>query len=401
MQLFRSSRTGDRDFSLDVDRLATTLATLRALQSRSDTVLFGAQSYESLVQDESRFGLSPLRRSRNSHFVLEDNENGLRYTLGRPSDGFVLYLLARVDEIASVRLLRSPVFTTRLRQLDLFEGTPDIFAVVHATLPRVLTVRVDSAKAKGVTDLARHANAFLFQLTYNLDAPVVESRYLEDLVRSGRIVRERRSQLDDLAPPRRFYTPDLVYHYQMGVATDSPLLEYLSFYHVAEHFFEEVYNDDLINSVRERITQPDFSYRRKKDINELIREINRRLRIRGDAVAFSELEALRLTLARFVDPADLVTKVRAYDESLPAYFATTAVSFSGGDVVQLDDADSEKVIAALAKRIYKTRNAIVHSKEGDKGRYVPFQHDRVLVKELPLLRFIAEAIIVRTSQLFA
>jgi hypothetical protein len=51
----------------------------------------------------------------------------------------------------------------------------------------------------------------------------------------------------------------------------------------------------------------------------------------------------------------------------------------------------------LVQRIYFTRNAIVHSKDGEKGKYLPFSHEKQLVKEVPLLRFISEAIIISNS----
>jgi hypothetical protein len=395
---FKSRRGAEEDrWLLSRVRLSAVLTQLASLTARHDTVLFDGSTYESLVRDESRFGVSPIRRS--GVFELEDADAGITYRLSPPSDAFLLFLLSRASATASIRLLRGPLFSSRVMQRDLFgdDGRQDAFSAIRAYLPRVYTVSIRSAKAKSVNDLARHANAMLFQLTYNLDAPVVETRYLDDLLRTGRIVRNRRAKPDELEPPRRVYTADLVYHYQMGVATDNPLLEYLSYYHVAEHFFEEVFNDDLVEGIRDRITQPGFSHRRKKDVQDLIKEVSRRLRIRGESTSFSEPEALRLTLAKFVDIPTLATRVREYDPQLIDYYAQEQVVFSNGDTVALTTAATEPIIAALARRIYKTRNAIVHSKEGDRTRYIPFQHDKLLVKELPLLRFIAEDIIIRTS----
>lgn len=114
---------------------------------------------------------------------------------------------------------------------------------------------------------------------------------------------------------------------------------------------------------------------------------------------FSELEALRLALVKYVRRDELVGRVRSYDETLVQYYAQSQVSFCGGDSVDLESNDEPLVFEALARRIYKTRNAIVHSKDGDKSRYVPFEHDRVLAGEVPLMRFCAEAIIVSSSTL--
>ena len=156
----------------------------------------------------------------------------------------------------------------------------------------------------------------------------VSVRSLEEVVRRTRLRRIRRVKLDDLDPPRRIYDSDLVSHYQMGVATDSPLLEYLSYYHVAEHFFEAVFEDDLITHVRTALTQPGFSFRRKPDVRALIKLVRAKSRFQREDVTFSEPEALRLVLAKYVDIESIRGKLDTLEESLVPYYAKTPVSFA-------------------------------------------------------------------------
>lgn len=47
----------------------------------------------------------------------------------------------------------------------------------------------------------------------------------------------------------------------------------------------------------------------------------------------------------------------------------------------------------------RIKNSIVHSKSGEKAVYSPFVDDDALRKEIPLLRYIAEEIIIKTSSL--
>jgi hypothetical protein len=120
----------------------------------------------------------------------------------------------------------------------------------------------------------------------------------------------------------------------------------------------------------------------------------------GDRVHYDELKSLKLTLEKFIDPADLVGKLREYDESLIVHYKQDKVEFSGGDTVNLEITnDDQQIITLLSKRIYKTRNALVHSKDGSRDKFIPFKHDKVLVREVPLMRFIAEIIIVGSSKL--
>lgn len=168
---------------------------------------------------------------------------------------------------------------------------------------------------------------------------------------------------------------------------------------IIEYFFERVFNEELITRVKNKITLPDFSYKRESDIKQLIEEIKKSLKVRRDDTTFSEEEALRLTIVRYVDLVVLIQELNEYDNSLIAYYKTNTVSFSKGNIIDLENSDIPSVYKSISKRIYKTRNSIVHSKESDRSRYIPFEHDKRLVKEVPLLRFIAELIIMNTSNI--
>ena len=62
------------------------------------------------------------------------------------------------------------------------------------------------------------------------------------------------------------------------------------------------------------------------------------------------------------------------------------------------DNTPEKIYNSIKNRVYLVRNAIAHSKEGDKLRYEPFKHDKDLQKEIPLIRAISEEIIINSSK---
>ncbi len=94
---------------------------------------------------------------------------------------------------------------------------------------------------------------------------------------------------------------------------------------------------------------------------------------------------------------DLKEKIEIYNDELVQYYQDNIVSFSGGEKVDLSAIDQEEAYKLLSKRIYKTRNSLVHSKESEKKKYVPFNDDRILIKEIPLMRFIAESIIISDS----
>ena len=387
---------GGREHQLPLDRaqVEASLDLLRQMEAVGETALVAPRRYEMLVREEGRVWGSLVRRA---NIDIYDPDNGIRYVLSKPTNEYILFLLHAASRFGSVRVLMRPSPGNARIGYRYDEPPTDAFESLRTSLRGFLTLQVVSDRERTRSELERFSQAFLFNISYNLDTALVPQRHVEELLRPGRIARVRRGRAAELEPPRRHYVADLLYHYQLAVGTDNPMLEYVSYYHVAEHFFEEIFSDDLITNVRERLTSPDFSYRRKKDISLLIRQISRSVQLRNESVIFSESEALRLTLKKHIRLDSLLESVKDYDDSLVAYYRSTKVSFSGGDPMNLEENDEDKIYKALANRIYKTRNAVVHSKESERSKYMPYRDDSHLVKEVPLMRFVAEQIILSTS----
>lgn len=367
---------------------------LQELHEITDIVLYNNNTYEVLISEETRHAVSILWRTEK--IQKEDIENHITYNLSRPSDEYLSYIL--VKSYGTDFFRRQLGIRIRLRKyFEKFETGLDVFELLRFVLS-LITLQIYSETSKSYKEYIKYSNSFLFQLSYNSNIPLIELRYLQDVLGTNRLYYGRRSKIEDIEPPKRLYSIDLTYHYQMAISSESPMLAYISFYHIAEHFFDQVYNDDMIESVQNRITLPGFSTKRKKDIFELIKYINKRLRIRGEENSFNEQEALSLTLKKFINVDDLVNKLTAFDPELLDFYKNNTVKFSAGDTVDFFLVDTDQIFDKLSKRIYKTRNAIVHSKEGEKSKYTPFDDDRILLKEIPLLRFIGEDIIIKNSE---
>lgn len=386
-------------------RMEGLIESIEALEVSDETTLYGKRTYEVLVREESPVPGSWLQRSRAFPIRVSDPDLEIEYELGWASDEYLVLALRTLETLAAVRdFWRFPLRRSHSqRQLDLLEDEADaksdgmVEALRHAP-PRLMTLRIRTGRDRTLPQLQTYADAFLFQLSFNVDISLIPLRSFEELARRSRIRRIRRANLEEVDPPRRAYTSALIQHYQMGVATDNAALEFLSYYHVAESFFDSVFHDDLIDSIRDRLTRPDFSFRRKTDVQGLITHISKRLRFRQEEVVFSEEEALRLTLSKYLQPSELVESLEAVDPGLIEYYRDTEIGFAQGDRVDLRSDDIDGMLRFLARRIYKARNAVVHSKEGTKPKYVPFKHDPDLLREVPLVRLIAEQIILRSAR---
>ena len=365
---------------------------LKRKKIKDETILYDEYSYEALVKFETPLPIL-FRRFFEEDLSKEDPANGIVYELSKPTDEYLLFILDALIEseywkdIFRFFLLRVIRERTGMEKSEFFEFLSKFL--------RIYTLKIRSREPMSSDRFSKLATSFLFNLSYNLDIAVIEVRFLHELARS-KITRIRRSR--EIEPPRRIYNPDLVYHYQMAISTDSIPLQFLSFYHVIEHFFYDIYHEDLINTVKAKITSPDFSYKRKRDLENLIKLISQKIKYKDEELLYNEQEALYLTLKKYVRLDNLIAKLREYDESLIEYYQKNKVSFSKGASINFSLSDTENIFRQIADRIYKTRNSIVHSKEGGKPRYVPFRNDKELTMEIPLIRFIAEEIIINTSK---
>lgn len=390
----------DVEFIVQKERLTSLFSDYNSFELSDDSILLSKNSIEFLISFESARPMLSYSLFRDkASIVLEDKTNDLKYEIGLPSDVYLIHTLVMFKKYNIYKSMpRGIMFTRMARGYE--KGTIDLIGFLKTILPRFYSLRIFSGTKRIKSELEELSQACLFHLGYNLNLPVVMIKSTEEFYGSDKILRLRRSRPDELDPPRRKYTMSLISHYQLAISTDSAPLQYLSFYHIIEHFYELVFNEDLINTLKNEITKPDFSYNRKKDITKVIDIIKKRLKVRADEFIFDELDALKLTLKKHFNNFEKVNEeLVLYDKELINYYKTNKVSFSEGNTVNLESDNIDEIYSNLAKRIYLTRNSIVHSKEGNKPKFVPFQHEKELWKEIPLIRFMSEEIIINNSRL--
>ena len=389
------------DFTIQKDLINSIFSSLDTLDMEGETVLYGDNSYETLISFEDSYRGLPFTgpHIRGQKINKEDSDNKLTYEISVPTDEYLIFILQQIiDKEHGQRIMRPITSRFVERFLEEYGEKGDLLQLIKRAIPKLYTLKITSSSNRSLNQFSDFANSFMFNYAYNLDRSIIEVKFIDNLIRSNRLSKMRRARIDDIDPPRRIYNPDLIYHYQMAVSSDSPLLQFLSYYHIIEHFFNEISNQDLIETLKIKLTDPCFSYRRKKDLMEIVKIIENKRKTQGDGFRYKELNSLLLTLKKYVNFEDIKKQIEKYDITLIDHYKNNSVSFSKGDTVDLNS-NSNETYKNLAGRIYETRNAIVHSKEGDKPRYVPFKHDKDLIQEIPLIRFIAEHIIIHNSNL--
>lgn len=372
---------------------------LTLLHLGQEIEIHNKNSYEVLVRNENRF-------MTTKEISQKDTVNKINYGIGKPTDKYLVSFLYNLGLQDTPRILRSAIMSHRLRRIyekDEKDDSPpadkNILEVIKEIIPRLETLQIDSQLPRKKNEFENLMYAFLFTIGYNLDYTFQPLRFMDEFIQPYKIAKLRRNTFSDIEPPKLTYISELVLHYQKGISSDSIEHQFLSFYHVLEHFFEKIYNDDIILSIKNELLKPNFSYKRTKDISSLVGFIQKRLKYKNEEFLINELEALELTLKKFVTDLEYLKKeLNTISSKLIEHFKTTEVSFSKGNRVNFENENENEIYTNLAKRIYYTRNSIVHSKETEKTKYIPFSDDKELLNEIYLLRLISEIVIINNSK---
>jgi len=388
----------DLEFRLKKKLFRETCAKLATYQTIEKFEIFDKRNYEVSLSLGSRFFYGNL-----DEISKKDTINGLEYILNSPSNEYLLFFIQNLFDLSQNEGLgRLPLMLHRLRNRMTHRNQEteniELFDLLKQIIPRFQTLQIISNNDKSIKDFESHSSSFLFTLGFNTDLSFLPTNITDDFKRAVRIGRIRRARIEDIEAPKRKYQQDLILYYQKGISSESADLQFLSFYHILEHFFEKIYNDDLVRTIYDKLTAPSFSYKRSKDLVSLVNVIQDKLKYKNEEFQINEPEALRLVLDKFIEDFDeLKNNIKIYDEVLLNYYKSNEVSFSKGNRVNFDE-ERSVILKNLRERIYKTRNSIVHSKDTDKIKYLPFKHDKELEKEIILMRIIAENIIIGSSE---
>lgn len=348
----------------------------------ADAMLIKQDYIEVAVQSQDRNRPAPFMRFEQEAY--EVNEHNYHFVTSKASQKYIFALFCSFYNSPD-RFAVSPM---RLYTREVITNAEDFFDSF-----RMYTVKIISPQSHSATELKRIFDAYIFNIAYNFNVPFAVSDFTNER-RFRRISTRRSGQLF----PYKQYKQDLTKYYQQAIATNLPFMQYLAFYHVAEFFFQSISEDEAFQVISNFITRPLFSPYKQEDVRNFYNIIKKKMRDQRDDGVWNEKNGLLLCLKRYIpDPSILKASINHIDSTAIEYYRTTLVPFADdGKIINFDE-DQEKIYAAIRDRIYATRNAIVHSKHGERLRYEPFKHDKHLGKEIPLIRAVAEEIIITSA----
>lgn len=338
--------------------------------------------------------------------LIVDSLNEITYEIENMSDVMLYNILLNTD----INEIKRPVISgfeedseiIYFHDLDKsFLETLDLFELMKRAIDNPYTMVLTHNNYMEINDIIDCVNSYLFNFCYNFGHSYKILSNLNELFKNNNDNNLNNARSGEVYAPKLIYKQALVEQYHMAVSSDDPLIQFIGYYHILEYFFEEVYKKELIRLVREEIIRPEFSVNNDSELAKIIDKIGNK----SSSYTFAnEREALKLTLKDFVMLDKVIDKLTYYTSEYVDYYKDNKVPFSRGVKVDLLSEDKE-VFEKLANRIYETRTSIIHSKSNElksenKKRFIysPFKDSEALSKEIPLIKALAEEVIINSAE---
>lgn len=369
----------------------------------------GPNEAEMLINSEI---LRPYRLYGQSIFEVNNPLDNITYNIGNISVEYFIDLLLsdsiREQDFRYIIRRVLPFYIRRKGKIDIDEKGISLnaannevkFSIIHKIFEKYVTNHYMVLKIKfkdkmNLIKCKQHFLSYIFDL--NLEGIKVRpSENAEDFFNVRNLnTKSYRNLSSELKTPYKKYSEDLIHLYSNAVWSDNPFTKYIMFYQILERFFTKIPEERMINFVRDRFMNPKISFKDNKQILDLCIAI-------GDKQKNTKkeqqqlLEVLRQFLPDFNGiVADLNSdQICYYKEEIPSFIKSSDHKI----LVDLNTTNIKDTIVPLAHRIYIVRNALVHNKGNRDNNYDPTRDYSNLMKEVPLIKAIAEEIMIKDAK---
>ncbi len=351
-----------------------------AQHQTTETSIFHPGYYEHAIENQSR-GPRSYRIFRDTDEIkLIHEQSGFELKVSPISACFIMSMTdtdLMHRDFKRVTLIRRPFLQGRenITLQDLFARTLSVKVLAPTGHP----FHGNSKQLRTI------AESGLYHISFGYDAALIPIKSWE---RTLHFLDGKRRE--SVQFPVRTYNHELVAYYQMALSSESLILSFLALYKILEYFFTAASEHILHEKMKEQLVAPDFSHTKVGKLRELAKAI-RKFDQRMD-----ERRMLQTVFEQHIDKEKLKNWVETFDSDNSNYFTSERDLF--GEISKIDTSENQ-IFPSIGNRIYHIRNALVHNKEGEISRFIPFSgQEKILMNEAPLLRKIAEELISKTGK---
>lgn len=206
----------------------------------------------------------------------------------------------------------------------------------------------------------------------------------------------------------KIYNSIVLQYFKQGMlAENNPVYQFLSFYHVLEYFFVIVSDEKLYDNLRSIINQPNFNTIDKKNLDKIIKQTKLHRNMTDETQMLKEVlqkyitDSAKEELLEFIqnypftDSKDKSWLLMNKNDDFGKVFCGEKDQYQA---IKIENKD--EILAQCAIRIKIVRNALVHSSDRHERqeRFIPNRTNKLLLeKEIPLVKFLAEQIIIASA----
>lgn len=360
----------------------------RYIHKPFDTCLCSNDHFEQMISSNNRYGpLLNVRREEKITFGDPGNDS-VYVEISEASSDYKNYL--RFNEYFVMRTMDRLRINGRHSRDD---HVRDIGNYLYAPLTIKVYGLSETSPEKVAEKSLELIEGCLFNISYLKGIALV----LEEELPHRRVVGDDFKYEDhdfgtELPLPRSSVNRDVARFYQRGMAVEDAINQFLSYYQVLEYYFLPVSDEELYRKLSTIYNDPGF----KSSSKYFDKVIQSTLNHKRES---DETEMLRLVVSKHVSEEDLIQFISAYEEHLnEKLFTKKQKMFGEFTEVRLA---AGHVIGNVSKRIKLIRNALVHSSDryNRNENFVPTRQAELEIrKEVPLVKFLAEKVIISTAQ---
>lgn len=265
---------------------------------------------------------------------------------------------------------------------------------------RLFTIKVYNTGQSNAESNLKYTNSIVDSCIFSFSSLKQTTISLVESFPQRRRLREQNKDVFKIQSGNSFNLPKikinghLLKFYQLASSTDFASHKFLSYYHILEYFFLTVSDQNLYDKLSRRINDPKFRTN-SPNLDKLINDVN------SHKSENDETEMLKGVLQKFINEDEIIEFVKEYETLLDDNIYTKKKNLFGVEVAGTN-LQIGHIFGPIAKRIKTIRNAIVHSSDRHERnvRFIPYSKASMdIVKdEIPLLKFIAEKIIVASAE---
>ena len=360
------------------------------------------KSYEVVITSISSRDI--IREYNMEFYEINDYVNNFIYKHGSISDAMVYCILKNTNNFDYFPI------SAFILSLNKEKENLSMFNLLRCAFENPSSLQIRSKFPVKSNVLKKCIDSLLFNLCYKFNSTYKIATSINDIFGYKFKSDYNFIKRSEINLPKLIYKNYLIEQFISACSAEDAMLKFIGYYHIMEYFFEDVYKENLRDNLKNILIQPDFSATNDKDLNKIIKLFGNK---GSDCSPGNEEDGLKLVLKNYVKINNLVDKLNVYKYDYIDYYKKHDVSFAKGQKVDLmlyeasvnkkEEEVKNTIFNSIAKRIYATRNSIVHGKSNElrnkeRSIYRHFKNEKELAKEIPLMKAIAEEIIIKTAE---